>query len=150
MDNIRVDLPSGNWWEIKSDITRADKRHIDNLVSELAFDTMDKLEKRGLSVDKLSGLSSPDTSGPRKWGNEEEEAYLVRCSTAWSWDSEISSESIGERSNKDVDRVIARMRELYLEDDDKEGKSLSDESLSSLNHVNQLQDDTEMQSKRLV
>jgi len=150
MDNIRVDLPSGNWWEIKSDITRADKRHIDNLVSELAFDTMDKLEKRGLSVDKLSGLSSPDTSGPRKWGNEEEEAYLVRCSTAWSWDSEISSESIGERSNKDVDRVIARMRELYLEDDDKEGKSLSDESLSSLNHVNQLLDDTEMQSKRLV
>ena len=68
MDNIRVDLPSGNWWEIKSDITRADKRHIDNLVSELAFDTMDKLEKRGLSVDKLSGLSSPDPSGPRKMG----------------------------------------------------------------------------------
>tara|TARA_Y100000310_G_scaffold320005_1_gene375957 strand:+ start:123 stop:575 length:453 start_codon:yes stop_codon:yes gene_type:complete len=150
MDNIRVDLPSGNWWEIKSDITRADKRHIDNLVSELAFDTMDKLEKRGLSVDKLSGLSSPDTSGPRKWGNEEEEAYLVRCSTAWSWDSEISSESIGERSNKDVERVIAKMRDLYIEDDDKEGKSLSDESLSSLNHVNQLLDDTEMQSKRLV
>ena len=150
MDNIRVDLPSGNWWEIKSDITRADKRHIDNLVSELAFDTMDKLEKRGLSVDKLSGLSSPDTSGPRKWGSEEEEAYLVRCSTAWSWDSEISSESIGERSNKDVERVIAKMRDLYIEDDDKEGKSLSDESLSSLNHVNQLLDDTEMQSKRLV
>jgi hypothetical protein len=119
-------------------------------VSELAFETMSKLEKRGLSVDKLSGLSSPDTSGPRKWGNEEEEAYLVRCSTAWSWDSEISSESIGERSNKDVERVIARMRDLYIEDDDKEGKSLSDESLNSLNHVKPLLDGTEMQSKRLV
>ena len=150
MDNIRVNLPSGNWWEIKNDITRADKRHIDSQVSELAFETMSKLEKRGLSVDKLSGLSSPDTSGPRKWGNEEEEAYLNRCSVAWSWDAEISAESIGERSNKDVECVIARMRELYLEDDDKEGKSLSVESLSSLNHVNLPLDGTEMQSKPLV
>ena len=49
-----------------------------------------------------------------------------------------------------MERVIAKMRDLYIEDDDKEGKSLSDESLSSLNHVNQLLDDTEMQSKRLV
>ena len=54
---------------------------------------------------------------------------------AWSFEEPITAESIGDRSNKDVERVLARMRELYLEDDDdKEGKSLSGESLNSQNH----------------
>lgn len=150
MDSVRVELASGSWWEIKGELTRADKRHIDRQVESSAFETMSRIEERGLSMEKLSGLSSPDTSGPRKWGSEEEEAYLLRCSTAWSWSNDISVESIGDRSNKDADRVLNRMRELYLEDDDKEGKSLSGESLSSPNLVNLPLDGTGTLSKPLA
>ena len=135
MESIRVELPSGGWWDIKAELTRADRRFIDREVETMAFDTMSRLEQSGMSMDKLQDITSAAASseGQKKWGAEEEEAYLQRCSVTWSWSEEISSDSIGERNNKDVDAVIAKMRELYVEEDDRAGKFQSGESLSSLN-----------------
>ena len=136
MESIRVALTSGNWWDIKSELTRGDKRHVDREVEGSAFQTLSRIEGAGLTVEKLQELSAKtDTATKRNWGTEEEEAYLIRCSVAWSFEEPITSETIGDRSNKDVERVLEKMRELYLEDDDdKEGKSLSGESLNSQNH----------------
>ena len=136
MERIRVALSSDQWWDIKSELTRGDKRHVDREVEGSAFQTLSRIEGAGLTMEKLQEISAKtDTSAKRNWGTEEEEAYLIRCAVAWAFEEPITAESIGDRSNKDVERVLVRMRELYLEDDDdKQGKSLSGESLNSQNH----------------
>lgn len=136
MESIRVELPTGAWWDIKAELTRADRRFIDREVETMAFDTMSRLEQSGMSMEKLQDITSAasaPTDNQKKWGAEEEEAYILRCSVGWSWDEEITAESIGERPDRFVKRVLSKMRELYVEEDDREGKSLSGESLSSLN-----------------
>ena len=137
MESIRVALSSDNWWDIKSELTRGDKRHVDREVEGSAFQTLSRIEESGLTVDKIQEMSSAkgNSSDQRAWGTEEEEAYLIRCSVSWSFPEPISAETIGDRSNKDVERVLAKMRELYVEDsDDKEGKLPSGESLNSQKH----------------
>ena len=136
MERIRVALSSDNWWDIKSELTRGDKRHVDREVEGSAFQTLGRIEEAGLTMEKLQEISAKtETSAARNWGTEEEEAYLIRCSVAWSFGEPITAEEIANRSNKDVERVLAKMRELYVEDgDDKEGKLPSGESLNSQKH----------------
>jgi hypothetical protein len=150
MESIRVALSSDNWWDIKSELTRGDKRHVDREVESSAFQTLSRIEESGLTVEKIQEMSSPrNSSDQRAWGSEEEEAYLLRCSVSWSFSEPINAETIGERSNKDVDHVLAKMRELYVEDDDdKEGKSPSGESLNSQKHEKALLGNTEPLSKQ--
>ena len=150
MESIRVALTSGNWWDIKSELTRGDKRHVDREVESSAFQTLGRIEGAGLTMEKLQEISSnTESSATRNWGTEEEEAYLIRCSVAWSFEEQITPETIGERSNKDVERVLAKMRELYVEDgDDKEGKLPSGESLNSQKHENTPLENTEMLLKQ--
>ena len=150
MERIRVALSSDNWWDIKSELTRGDKRHVDREVEGSAFQTLGRIEEAGLTMEKLQEISAKtETSAARNWGTEEEEAYLIRCSVAWSFGEPITAEEIANRSNKDVERVLAKMRELYVEDDDdKEGKLPSGESLNSQNHKNTLPENTEMLLKQ--
>jgi hypothetical protein len=145
MESIRVALSSDNWWDIKSELTRGDKRHVDREVESSAFQTLSRIEESGLTIEKIQEMSSSrNSSDQRSWGSEEEEAYLLRCSVSWSFPDPVNAETIGERSNKDVERVLAKMRELYVEDDDdKEGKSPSGESLNSQKHEKPLPGNTE-------
>jgi hypothetical protein len=150
MESIRVALSSDQWWDIKSELTRGDKRHVDREVESSAFQTLGRIEGAGLTMEKLQEMSSKtQTSATRNWGTEEEEAYLIRCSVAWSFEESITPEEIGNRSNKDVELVLARMRNLYVEDDDDtQGKSLSAESLNSQNHEKAPLKNTETPLKR--
>ena len=65
MESIRVELPTGAWWDIKAELTRADRRFIDREVETMAFDTMSRLEQSGMSMEKLQDITSAASAPTR-------------------------------------------------------------------------------------
>ena len=151
MESIRIELPHGGWWDVKPYLTRNAKRLIDRETQETAFETMARLEEKGLTMERLQELGSAGGSGDRAWGTEEEDAYLWHCSVAWSFPETISREAIGERSTLECKPVLTKMRALYVEgEEDQEGKEPSGGPSPSPNPENPSPDVTEMQSSTSV
>jgi len=106
----RIILPSGGWWEINPTITHRDKRRIDRGttigMAEMLKDLGDvDLSKLKDSADKAS------SGGPMLAAAED--VMLLRCSSAWSFDGPIDTDSILDREEEDVAVVLAAMKTRY-------------------------------------
>lgn len=111
MESIRVALPSGGWWDIKSELTHGDRRRIDRKVREAAFKVMAEIEKTGLDIAKLTAGAQP---APVAWNEYEEDAHLLYCSNAWSFPGPVTAEAIEAIPDSDVNVVVARMFQQYV------------------------------------
>ena len=106
----RVELPDGNFWEIRTVITRGMRK---------AF------RRAGLQI--LAHADGVDLSDPEAFKkvvmanpgaldlDTIDDAYLLHGTASWSYPEPVSLEAIDKLPEKDVTVVLARMRELYAE-----------------------------------
>lgn len=109
--NERVTLPSGDWWEVKGpeDFTHADRRWVDRQVTKDALSLMRDFEGIDLEAFRDKTEAKKD-----EWSPAEEDFMLLRATVAWSFDGEVTEESIGERTDRDTKLVIARLKALHM------------------------------------
>lgn len=122
METIRVELPDGAWWDIKSYLTRGDRRKIDTHVQEQAFSFVARIKAMDITTDQLRALAGTPTNGAAP-GNPDEDDMLLLCATVgWSFPDQIAAETIAARWERHTNQVLARMHELYV---------ITDESLKN-------------------
>ena len=116
MDSERITFPDGNWWEIKSWLTRGDRRKIDQHVLHQGFAMLGVLKAEGVTTEDVQAMREriPDVNGRGKAPNiDEDDALLLYGTTAWVWPEPISMETVQNRREDSAAIVLRRMRELY-------------------------------------
>ena len=106
----RVELPDGNFWEIRTIITRGMRK---------AF--------RRAGLQALSNVPGVDFADPEVFKKAfqtrpdlvdldlVDDAFLLYGTVSWNYPESISLEAIDKLPEKDVALVLARMNELYVE-----------------------------------
>ena len=113
MDTEKIDLPDGQWWEIKTTITRGMRK-------EFRKASLSGLSS-GMNGQKID-LSNPEElkayvmSHPDKWNLDAiDDCYLLHGTVAFSFGDKITREAIDQIEDKITSKVLARMKELYQE-----------------------------------
>jgi len=116
---MRITFDGGEWWDIKEALTRGDRLAINEASQMAAVTLMAKFSKLGVELETLqktttqlpetarASLEAPDASP------EEDNAMLLRGTTAWSWEQPVNLEAVLERDEAQTDAVLAAMRTLY-------------------------------------
>ncbi len=109
MDTERIELPNGNWWEIKAVVTRRMRKAFRTAV----FQAMPRLP--GVDLADAEAVKKAVMESPQKLDMDAiDDAYLLGGTVAYSY-GEVNQETIDSLPEAVTDKVLARMRELYAE-----------------------------------
>ncbi len=109
MDTERIELPNGNWWEIKTVVTRKMRKAFRAAV----FQAMPRLP--GVDLADAEAVKKAVMESPQKLDMDAiDDAYLLGGTVAYSY-GEVNQETIDSLPEAVTDKVLARMRELYAE-----------------------------------
>lgn len=112
----RIDLGDGQWWDIRTIVTRRMRKAF-RAAGLRGF-------AKGLTGNGHSAvdLSNPEEvqkavlASPDKWDLDAvDDAYLLEGSAAYSFGDKVNMEAIDALPADVIDKVLARMRELYAE-----------------------------------
>ena len=109
----RILLSSGEWWEIKGELTRGERRKIDDHTRRTGLLSVKEMQDSGLdlaAVRKMATGASVDGLVPP----DMEDAMLVHGTISWSFPEPVSFESVANRTERDVASVLRRMKVLYV------------------------------------
>lgn len=136
---MRIDLGNGQWWNLKDELTRGDRRKIDEHLRRDAFKTLAELREQGMDQAELmdrvqAQMEAGQREGARRTISDEEKDFtLARATVAWSFPEPPGYEGVMERSEAHHRRAWAEASRLYgLDEDDGEGKSPSGDASPSL------------------
>lgn len=126
MESERIELPGGQWWEIKSDVTYGMQRAFSKAQLSAAASLanragVDISDREAMTAAVAANIDMIDIGAL-------EDAWINLGSVKWSFKGKPSAAGALEMSDKFVAPVIARMRELYTGLDD-EALAVLDEKL---------------------
>ena len=115
MDIERIELPNGQWAEIKTVVSRRMRK---------AFRKAGIASVMGGGSNGAGPLDLSDAEGirayimahPEKWDlNTVDDAFLLHGVIAWSWPEPITAEALDALPDAWVESVLIRLRALYTE-----------------------------------
>ena len=115
----RIDLPGGQWWELYTEVTRGMRKVFTAALLRGVRGPMGTLAKAGVNLQDaeavkdamLSNIDSIDLGAL----TQQDDAYLLHGTRAYSYGERVTLDVIDALLEKDVARVLTRMRELYQE-----------------------------------
>lgn len=116
---VRIDLPGGEWWEVKAHLTRRDRRAIANQSRLAHLRIMGEIERAGIDLTRTRQAATeaiaddPPAASDDTWSEEEEDAILVQVTTGWSYSDPVTPESILDQDADVVEMVLDQLRVLY-------------------------------------
>ena len=117
-DDGKIMFPDGNWWQIKTRVTRGMRKQfrqapLKSMSGALRQNAMDTSNPDSV---REALLRSPDS-----WDiNAIDDAYLLHGTSAWSWSEPITQASIDAKDDMYSSLVLDKMRALYAEPTEKE------------------------------
>lgn len=123
MDSERIDLPDGQWWEIRSVVTRAMRKAFRKAGLQ-AFLRGANGSGPEIDMQNEDALQKLMMQHPERWDLEAvDDAYLLYGSLSSSLLKDVSLEAIDQLPDKYVEPVLARMRELYAQPSEEQLKN---------------------------
>lgn len=113
---MKIELPSGGWWEVKDKLSHGDHRWIAERAQEDALGLVGRIEKVGLDLERLRsmwGSGGSNGAGTTATSPAEEDALLEKATVSWSFPEPVTRESILAREEKDVAFVLNGLRAFY-------------------------------------
>ena len=131
---MKIDLGDG-YWEIKDSPTRGDRAWVEDQGRRAGFQTIREMESEGIDFEKLQNVAETRTPAAatetRSKTDQEENFWLARCTTGWSFPEEVNLDGVLERTDAECGPVLEKMYQLYgwseSSEDEAEGKDLSAE-----------------------
>lgn len=108
MDVERLDLGDGQWWEIRTRLTRA----MEKAITRASLAAVPKLPQNGAVSEEEVRTRLLENIGAVDIG-QVEDAYLLHGTVAYSFGPTVSMEIIDALDASIVRRVLTRMFELY-------------------------------------
>ena len=111
MDDGRIELPDGQWWEIRTEVTYGMQR----VFSQAQLTSVGLMAKdSGVDIDDAEGLKAAIMQNPHLMDiGSIEDAWLDAGSIKWSFKGKPTAAAALSMPNKYVKPVIDRMRILY-------------------------------------
>jgi len=131
----RIDFDDGNWWEIKTVVTRGMRKRIEaSLVGKV------DLSSNGIAVDirDAEAVSTAVMANPSNAivaVSNQEDTYLLEGTAAWSWDMKINVKNFDELPDRYVSVVLERLKELYEPLDQEAQKKLESAAYDMVNGI---------------
>jgi hypothetical protein len=115
MDVERVALPSGQWWEIRTTVTRK-MRKVFRAAGMAGFLGGIKGQDGTVDMADSEALKRLVMAHAKEWDLDAiDDAYLREGTVAWSYEMPIAPESIDALPDATVQIVLNRVRALYAE-----------------------------------
>lgn len=108
METERIDLGDGQWWEIRTRLTRAIEKAVTraSLAAIPRLDPSENADEESVKSRLLAQIGAVDIGAI-------EDAYLLHGTVAYSFGQTVTMETIDALPADTVRRVITRMFELY-------------------------------------
>jgi len=110
LDTERIELPDGGWWEIKKWLTRGDRKKV-NRIERSWVKVREDMTPDEVAADPSSAIildrEAIDMDGM-------DDCLLIVGTVGWSYNGGFSIEEADQLKPEIVEKVISRMRELYL------------------------------------
>lgn len=108
---VRVELPSGGWWDIRARMTYGVRRRIQEAAAP--YVTAAGVSLDDLVADAASALRLMAADAAIRLGNEINDIKLLGSTIAWSFPAPLAGAGLADVDEADVRAVLARMDELY-------------------------------------
>ena len=109
-DVVRVKLSGGGWWDIKAFLTRADRKKV-NRLERTWIKTRDDLSPTEIAADPRAALMFDSANADV---DARDDLLLELGTVGWSFDQPFSVEEADKLEDEVVEKVLAKMTELYL------------------------------------
>ena len=108
-DVIRVEIPGG-WWDVKAFLSRADRKKV-NRLERTWVKTRDDLSPAEIAKDPRAALMFDPANADI---DARDDLLLELGTVGWSFEQPFSLEAVDKLDDEIVDKVLAKMTELYL------------------------------------
>ena len=115
MDTLRIELPGGQWWEIRTVVTRRMRKAF-RAAGLKGF--LGGLTSNGTVVDMgdPEALKRLAMSHAGEWNLDAiDDAFLLEGTVAWSWPGIVTLDGIDSLDEQYTKPVLTRMQALYAE-----------------------------------
>jgi len=109
-DTERIELPGGEWWDIKTYLTRGDRKKV-NRLERTWIKTREDVTPEEREKDPKSALEFDAANADL---DARDDLLLELGTVAWSYEVPFSMAAVDGLEDDVVDIVLKRMAELYL------------------------------------
>lgn len=122
-DTERINLPDGQWWDVRTVVTRRLRKAFRRAGLKGFMRGIDG-NSANIDISDRDALQRAVLAHPDAWDVDAiDDAYLIEGTVAYSFSDNVSLQTIDSLPNEIVEPVLVRMRELYIEMPESEHKS---------------------------